>query len=163
MVTKSRILELFRYSPEEDNAKPLIRLMNIGKEKQGDRAGYIDPRGYVYVMIDAKQYYMHRVVYFLFNGYFPETIDHINRDKSDNRIENLRAASQNENSYNLPIRNNNTSGISGVNWNKKDKAWHVRIRHQGKRIWIGQYKEKKIAIEARYQAVNKYHKEFKGE
>ncbi len=165
MVSKEFLRTLFKYDYDgADKARPLVRIKETShRSKVGHRPGYVDDRGYVKCCVAGRQEYMHRIVYCYFYGDNFETIDHINRDKSDNRIDNLRSASQMENSFNLPVRKNNISGVSGVNWNTRDQVWHVRIRHSGKRHWVGIFKHKSEAIAARIEAVNKYHGEFKGE
>lgn len=129
----------------------------------GARKGYTDKRGYTYVSINGKRTYMHRAVYFYFYGETDLEIDHINRNKLDNRIENLRAATRLENAKNLPIKVNNTSGVCGVNWNKKDKKWHARIWINKKRVFIGGFELIEDAIKARQEYEDLIYKNFTGE
>ena len=69
----------------------------------------------------------------------PETIDHINRVRDDNRWRNLRPVSQKENSRNQKIYSTNTSGISGVTWRKQDKVWRSTIGVANKVSHLGSF------------------------
>jgi len=92
------------------------------------------------------------------NGKPPQGLvtDHINRNKLDNRDENLRFCTHSENRINSGLRKDNTSGIKGVYWDKNIKKWVVVI----KRINLGRFKNKQYAIKARREAEQKYYKEF---
>ena len=79
-------------------------------------------------------------------------VDHINRVKHDNRKDNLRICSQKENSRNLKISINNTSGVTGVCFNKSNNRWRATIGINGKRIHLGYFANKQDAIEARLKA-----------
>lgn len=86
--------------------------------------------------------------------------DHINRNPLDNRKSNLRPCNLYQNAMNSSIMSNNTSGIIGVNWNKKIQKWLVRIQYYGKRISLGYFSNKEDAIRARLKAELKYFGEF---
>ena len=73
-------------------------------------------------------------------------IDHINRNKLDNRKSNLRLATRSENKLNGNKYKNNTSGYKGVSWNQISKKWNARIMIRGSRINLGHYKNKQIAV-----------------
>ena len=95
----------------------------------------------------------HRVAWALHYGKWPDGhIDHINGDRADNRIENLRDVLHHDNMRNMAIPNTNTSGQVGVQWNKKDKRWHARIGHGETRRFLGSFIDKQDAIAARKQA-----------
>src|SRR5574344_87837 len=87
-------------------------------------------------------------------------IDHIYHNKRDNRKENLRICTHQENMQNRVIPKNNTSGVIGVYWNKKNKNWNVEITKNKKKIKLGTYYNKEDAIKARIQAEKKYFEEF---
>lgn len=90
-----------------------------------------------------------------------EFIDHINHNKSDNRKCNLRVASYIQNSQNRSIQNNNTTNVTGVYWNKKNKKWVVIIVVNKRRMYLGSYANKDEAIEVRQNAEKKYFGEFR--
>lgn len=86
--------------------------------------------------------------------------DHINRDPLDNRRCNLRPATQAENTRNQSLRKNNTSGVIGVAWVKKEEIWIARIGIDHKKIYLGSFINKDDAIRARLNAEAKYFGEF---
>lgn len=88
-------------------------------------------------------------------------IDHANRNKLDNRKENLRIVTRQENSFNQGIRKNNKSGIIGICWWPRDEKWLVQIKHNYNRIFLGYYSDINEAIVVRLKAELKYFgKEF---
>lgn len=126
--------------------------------KIGAVAGSFANNGYIQVMYDYKQNLAHRIVWQMFNGPIPEgmQIDHINHDRSDNRIENLRLVSNLENHRNKSISKNNTSGFVGVRWHKKHQKWIANIKIKGKLIHLGLFNDIDAAIDARKAANEKY-------
>lgn len=86
--------------------------------------------------------------------------DHINRKPNDNRKCNLRTCTQQDNTKNRSVGKNNTSGVIGVCYNKNTQAWYSYLNYNKKRIGLGYYKDKTMAIIARLMAENKYYGEF---
>lgn len=86
--------------------------------------------------------------------------DHINRNKLDNRSDNLRPCEQQENCRNGSLRKTNTSGVTGVNWSKSHNAWIARVYINYKEICLGYFDNKEDAIKARLQAEANYYGEF---
>lgn len=84
-------------------------------------------------------------------------IDHINRNKLDNRKCNLRIATASVNSINKGLQSNNTTGHAGVHLNKKSGTWNARVKVNGKVIWLGAYPTKEEAIAARQAGEEKYY------
>lgn len=136
MITQERVRELFDY--REDGV--LVRRVKVGRHVAvGDVAGFPGTRGYLNVKVDWKAYRIHRLVFLWHNGYMPENgIDHINRDKIDNRIENLREVGHTCNARNTSNRKNNTSGVKGISWSNEMRKWRAQIRVGGKEISLGQ-------------------------
>jgi len=83
--------------------------------------------------------------------------DHINRNRLDNRKENLRSVTSQENHFNRNIQSNNTSGYVGVHWNKNREKWFAQIKLGGKSIFLGRFNDIKDAIMARKEAEGKYY------
>ena len=83
--------------------------------------------------------------------------DHDNRNKLDNRKSNLRIVDKSFNAVNVDIRTTNTSGVTGVSWNKNANSWRAYINYQGKRIELGHRKNFKEAVILRLNAENKYY------
>lgn len=83
------------------------------------KAGYVSNKdGYIRVMLDGKGYLAHRIIWEMHNGQIPNgmQIDHINHIRNDNRIENLRLVSNQDNQKNTKRSGNNKSGVTGVCW-----------------------------------------------
>ena len=85
-----------------------------------------------------------------------ECIDHRNRDKLDNRRENLRIATHTINNRNIPIKNNNTSGCVGVSWYKERKKWYTTIKTTTKAVFLGYFSNFDDAVRVRKNAELKY-------
>lgn len=119
----------------------------------GDIAGTKTVNGYIDIVIDSKHYYAHRLAWFWMHGKWPPgNIDHINRNKTDNRLCNLRIANKSENARNSKRRMDNTSGCTGVNWHKQRKCWRAYITIKGKRTHLGVFANKQDAIQTRKNA-----------
>jgi len=131
--------------------------------RSGQFAGYAEcmhHTGYKVVFVKGKQMRSNRVIFAMHHGYFPEYVDHINGIKDDNRIENLRAATNQTNQYNAKIPSRNTSGIKNVFWDKKSCKWAVFMRINKKPTWIGRFKDIELAELVAIEARNKYQGEY---
>ena len=117
------------------------------------RAQYIDGKTRIILL--------HRVILDLTDNKF--VCDHINGDRRDNRLSNLRKCTQGENNINKKLNIRNTTGVPGVVWNKRQDKWHARIRYQNREIHLGDFKDIEDAIKARKEAEIKYFGEFRRE
>lgn len=90
-----------------------------------------------------------------------EEVDHINGIKDDNRIVNLRLATNSQQNFNTGIRKDNKSGVKGVYWRNEYKKWAAQIKANKKTIFLGYYENKEEAIKARKDAEIKYHGEYR--
>ena len=114
----------------------------------------VDGSGHLVGRISRKLVFAHRVVFAMQKGHWPEhSIDHINGDPSDNRIENLRDVPHIENLRNQVTRKNNTTGVTGVSFNKRLGKWMAHICVKGKYTHLGFFLAKDAAVSAR-QAAN---------
>jgi len=116
MLTQKRLKELLHYNPETGIFVWKISVSNI---KAGSTAGYEMSAGYSEIGIKNKRYYVHHLAWLYMYGEFPKgDIYHINHNRSDNRISNLRTVTRQENTRNASKSAINTSGVTGVSWNK---------------------------------------------
>jgi len=114
--------------------------------------------GYSHIGINGKNYRTHRLIWLWHKGTWPSKfIDHIDQDRMNNRIENLREADAKTNQHNQKILKNNTSGFPGVSWINRDKKYQVKIQTDGKTKVIGTYDNLESAILAAKIAKIKYH------
>jgi hypothetical protein len=126
----------------------------------GSVAGSISKRGYIHVQYLNKIYKAHQIVFLMFNGFIPKTIDHINGILTDNRIENLRQVNTSENQQNSKIRKDNSSGVKNVSWHTRAKKWGVQLSVNGKIKHFGYFNDLELADLVAKEARNKYHREF---
>ena len=109
--------------------------------------GYI--RANLKYMGKPKAIFLHRLAWFMYYNEIPEKhIDHINRIRTDNSITNLRVVTNAENCKNRGKSSANTSGVTGVTWNKHKQRWEARCGLDGKKISLGYFKDISIAEEA---------------
>ena len=124
-------------------------------------AGSFDPStGYHKVHILKKFHKTHRVIFLYHHGYLPDFVDHIDGDKLNNKIENLRVATRSQNAMNQKISTRNKSGTKGVMWLKRDKKWLVALRVNSILHSFGYFKDKELAELVAIEATNKLHQEF---
>jgi hypothetical protein len=120
--------------------------------------------GYKTININSiqKLFKIHRLVAqaFIPNPDNKPMVDHINGDRGDNRVENLRWVTNSENNYNSKIPTTNKSGFKGVRWDKSDKRWRASIGHNNKTIHLGSFTNKEDAIKARQLKANELFGEF---
>lgn len=128
----------------------------------GDCAGCLNSNGYYQIRYSNKQYYTHRIIWELHNGPIPKDIkiDHIDKNKSNNKIQNLRLASMSQNSSNHSLYKNNTSGYTGVVFDPNKKTWIAQIQYNNKTIRKHGFTSKEDAYRERQNLEIKYHKNF---
>lgn len=108
----------------------------------------------MHVTILWRKYIAHRLFWEICNGAIPDgmTVDHIDQNPLNNKLSNLRLATQTDQHRNRPIQANNRSGIVGVGWSKKYKKWRARIGNGRSCIELGMYADINDAIFARREA-----------
>jgi len=155
MLTQNELKEILDYDPLTG-----IFTWRITKPPQaitGEKAGRVDSKGYISINFNGESFLAHRLAWLFIHGEFPaDHTDHINHDRADNRIVNLRSVTCRENQQNAKIRMDNTSGHLGVCWHKKTSKWQSTIRVNGERIHLGIFDNINDAVEARAVANKKY-------
>lgn len=121
-------------------------------------AGSIHHDGYLIIHVNNKNYSAHRLAWMYVYGDLPTfDLDHINRNRADNRISNLRKSCDAENGQNKGIAKNNKSGVRGVHWCKEYGAWRASIRVSGRLMNLGRFKAIEDAAMAYLQASKLHH------
>lgn len=127
-------------------------------DKVKDIYWHIDKDGYVKGKYNGSDVRIHRVIM----GYPDCSVDHIHGEQSrnDNRKENLRLATVSQNAMNIGLKTNNTSGYTGVSWDKSKNKWKAQIGINNKMINLGRFSNLEDAIYARQEAEKKYFGEW---
>lgn len=128
--------------------------------KKDDIAGTLTNHGYRFLSFNKKRLYVHRLIFYFFNGYYPKYVDHINGNRQDNRIENLRECTNSQNSANKNKLNTNKSGFKGVHLVKSTGKWRSQITIDSKCKHLGYFETPEQANEAYQQEYKKHFKEF---
>lgn len=166
-LTAERIREVLDYCPEagvfiwkprllgEFSSARFCRTWN--SKYAGKEAGAIDKNGYRRIWLDGRLYRAHRLAWMVCHGDWPaKFIDHINGNRLDNRIINLRDATKSDNCRNTAIPKSNKSGVLGVSWRERDKRWIAQIRHGEKVIHLGSFTDFDAAVICRKSAEQLY-------
>jgi hypothetical protein len=128
----------------------------------GQEVGFIHSTGYRHVTWLGKQHKVHRLIYLFVHGYMPKEIDHINGNRADNSIENLREVTRSQNQCNKTMCSSNTSGYKGVSWHKRANKWSIRLTKNGEIKHFGYYDDLElaglVALEARNLHFGKYNR-----
>jgi hypothetical protein len=126
----------------------------------GDEAGSLQGDGYLKVCLLGKKYAVHRIIYAMHNQLNPEVVDHIDGNRLNNKIDNLRACTKTQNNTNTSIRKHNTSGCKNVSFHKQTGKWRVIVRKDGKPHSFGLYDDIELADLVALEARNKLHGDF---
>jgi len=159
-LTLADFKSLLKYDPDSGSFTWLVSRGGAHPRAIGDEAGTIC-KGYTTISIFKKKIAAHRLAWFFVNGKWPSSVlDHINRDKTDNRIANLREASVSQNGFNSVSHKDSVSGIKGVSWHAVANKWQVKLRANGKTHYLGLYADKNDASSAYNTAAIKFHGDF---
>ena len=168
MLTAYEARRLLRYEPRTGN---LVWLHRAPSTFSTERAAKIwsaqypgkvagcahKSSGYWHIKIKKTQYQAHRLVWLIVHGRWPVgEIDHINGNKTDNRIANLRDVSHAENGKNLMLSKRNNSGAVGVSFYSPRNKWVAKITVDSREIHLGYFEKKSDAIAARSSACRDY-------
>lgn len=137
-VKQARVKELLTY--DESSGGFTWKISTNRRIKVGSAAGSISRQGYRVIRFDGRLHLSHRLAWVYVNGELGLfEIDHIDGDRKNNRISNLRIASTAQNSMNRGDNKNNTSGLKGVYHDKRRGTWRALIRKGGKRYFLGDF------------------------
>ncbi len=151
-----RLRELLSYNPATGefvwiDSRPFNRKKGL--------AGRVIPGGYRAIKIDGRSYLEHRLAWlYVYDEWPTGQIDHKNRARADNKIENLRDVTASENQENTLLSPKNKSGHRGVSWNKNEGKWNAKIGHKGKKFHLGYFHDLQSAIAAYTRAAASLHK-----
>ncbi len=151
-ITPEYLKTIFLYDPKTGK---------LTRRKNNKKAGFVASNGYLYVVVGGNWLLVHRVAWAIVTNNWPSRkIDHRDRNKTNNRLCNIRQASDSENCANKCKSTNNTSGYKGVSFHAQDKLWRAQIVFYGKYFSIGLFKTAEEAYAAYCEAAKKIHGDF---
>ena len=158
MITQDDLKSILEYDPDTGVFKWLISVSR--NVKAGDVAGW-NGAGYIRISIKGKPYLAHRLAWLYFYGNIPESfIDHINMIPSDNRIQNLRLATNAQNMLNVSRVKKNKLGVRGVYYANHVKKYGAIAVFKGKHHFLGYYEKIESASAAYKDFAKAHHGEF---
>jgi len=162
MITQERLKQLLHYNPETG---VFTRIESNRKDRLGKQPGSRNTKGHVQIRLDGTLYVAHRLAWLYMTGKFPTNqIDHIDGDKTNNKIVNLREATNKQNQENVPLQVNNTSGYRGVSFNKPTRKFRAYVCHNRQQITLGFFKTAEeaalMAKDARDRLFTHHHTEY---
>ena len=135
MIDWETLCKALYYDPD---AGQFIRLSNAGPAKVGDIAGGLSKEGYINVRVKGTIYKAHRLAWFYSFKEWPiHHIDHIDGDRANNRLNNLREVTPRENNFNRKVRSDNILGVKGVSKHTTSDKYVAQIQIDGKKQHIG--------------------------
>lgn len=162
-ITHKALLAILHYEPETGIFTWKTRRTISNKIHEGNMAGsvYSIEKPYIRITIENVNYSAHRLAWFYVYGVWPKgQIDHINGDKSDNKIINLREASNSQNNQNKKVRKDSSTGIKGVSFDKRKNKYRAAIKVDGAQISLGSFKTPEEAHAAYCRAAEQHFGEF---
>ena len=153
-LTREQLLTLLAY---DRNTGFFTWIESRGRARAGTRAGNTNRQGYRRIKVNGHFYAEHRLVWLVEHGAFPtQELDHIDRVRSNNQIDNLRLVSRKANMENTGRHGRNTSGFKGVGFSKASQKWRAFIGHNGKVKALGYFPTPELAHAAYQEARQKY-------
>jgi hypothetical protein len=153
---QARLKHLYNYERDGTLTRKALP-SSMSRAKVGETVkGGVCTSGYYQIQVDGIRYFLHQIIWVWHHGYWPENqIDHVNRIRTDNRIENLREVSQSCNMRNKVVCANSRTGVTGVFYRKRDKNFNAYIRFGGgggKLNNLGYFRDLTEAVCHRYAA-----------
>lgn len=158
-LSQARLKEVLHYDPETGEFRWRMPRRGV---VVGALCGRVSKgHGYRDIGIDNTLWRAHRLAFLYMTGRLPENdVDHINRDKTDNRWGNLREANDSQNMSNVPRKRLNTTGLIGVVWDKSRGKWRAQIRINGRKTNLGRFATREEAARAHDEAAIRAFGEF---
>jgi hypothetical protein len=153
MLTHTRIRYLFNYSPTGH----LVRRIGVKGSEAGTTIGTMKPKGYIVAVVDGKMYRVHHLVWFWHHRSWAVELDHENRVRHDNRIENLRLCTHTQNLGNMRPR---VHKYKGVTFCKQTGKWRAQITINYRATHLGRFVTMEEAAQAYNQAAREHFGEF---
>ena len=154
-LTAEYLRSILHYNP--DTGIFTRKVGSANQVKVGDVAGSQHGGGYLRIQVQSRDYLAHRLAWlYVHNSWPKDQIDHVNRNRSDNRLVNLRDVTNKQNLQNAGKYSHNTSGHPGVSWHKQRSKWQAKITHNQKQIHLGYFENLEEAIAARKAGELKY-------
>lgn len=161
-MTPDELRQWVSYNPDTGEFVRSSTVKGRGRRAAGTQVGSIDSKGYRCGSVRGRSYQLHRLAWYLHYGVWPPAdIDHINGDRADNRIANLRLATRKENSRNRKMHHTNTSGFRGVTWDRTKNRWKAKITVDGRSCSLGNFLDPAKASEAYEKAAAKHFGDFR--
>ena len=155
-ITQADVLEFFQY----EDGKLFWKKRSANRTVVGSQISFVENTGYIRVRFKGKHYGIHQIIFLMHYGYIPEHVDHVDGEKLNNKIENLRAATKSENALNKKVRCDSASGIKNVHWYEPLKKWRVAVSINKKRKHIGYFDDLELAELVSIEAREKFHGAF---
>lgn len=131
-----------------------------GNKRIGTISGTVNGNGYRQVIVEGKIRLYHRVIFMYHHGYLPKYVDHRDRNRLNNKIENLREATAEQNQRNRGLGRNNTTGYLGVSFCNQTKKYVAGTKYKGKHLNMGRFETPELASEAYNNWASKTYKEY---
>jgi hypothetical protein len=125
-----------------------------------NQVGHLEKTGYYRTCFKNKRILNHRIIFLMFYGYMPPLIDHIDGNKLNNKIENLREATKSQNSINKKTRCDSLTGIKGVILYKRNNKYAVKVSVNKKPKHFGYFDDIEMAELVAIEVRDKYHGKF---
>lgn len=135
MLTQKRLKQLLSYDPKTGL---FTRISSPKKHRIGTIPGARNTQGHIQIRVDGPLYLAHRLVWLYVYGRFPkDQLDHINGNRTDNRLKNLREVNQKQNTENQKLHGRNISGYRGVAWSSSHGKWRADVTHHYAHYFVG--------------------------
>lgn len=158
LISQEEIKELLDYNPETGELHWKHWRPGVRKDMS---AGCLRDDGYIQLIIGHRTYRAHRLAWMYVHGRWPDgDIDHVNMNRSDNRLANLREASRSQNVANSRARANNPTGLKGVSFCKRKGKFRSQIKIKGRQKFLGHFNSAEDAHAAYVKAANDNFGEF---